>query len=88
MRCTEPRSLRQYIADDSTERFLFDRGGHARMADLAGGTSLGGQFDALAGRSVLIATGGQLATALALIELDGDARCLAILPPDADAGHA
>ena len=33
------------------------------------------------------ATGGQLTTALALIELDGIARRLAILPPDADPDH-
>ena len=41
----------------------------------------------LAGRSVLVATGSQLTAALALIELDGIARRLVILPPDAEAEH-
>ena len=41
----------------------------------------------MAGKSVLVATGSQLTTALALIELDGVARRLAILPPDADPDH-
>src|SRR5208282_880074 len=54
---------------------------------LVGGTCLDGRRDALADRSVLVATGGQLTTALALIELDGLARRLTILPPDADRDH-
>ena len=81
------QSLRQYIADGSAERFFFDRNGCARIADLAGGSCLDGRRGALADRSVLVATGGQLTTALALIELDGVARRLTILPPDADPNH-
>jgi acyl-coenzyme A synthetase/AMP-(fatty) acid ligase len=79
---TEAQPLRQYVG--SAERFLFDRNACVRIGDLAGGTALGGRLEALAGRSVLLATGGQLTTALALIELDGIARRLAILAPDAD----
>ena len=82
---TEAQPLRQYVG--SAERFLFDRNACVRIGDLAGGTALGGRLEALAGRSVLLATGGQLTTALALIELDGIARRLAILPPDADPDH-
>jgi acyl-coenzyme A synthetase/AMP-(fatty) acid ligase len=41
----------------------------------------------LSGRSVLIATASQLTSALALIELDGCARRITILPPDAAADH-
>ena len=82
---TEAQSLRQYIG--SAERFFFDRHACARITDLAGGTSLGGRLEELAGRSVLVATGSQLTTALALIELDGLARRLTILPPDADPEH-
>ena len=40
-----------------------------------------------AGRSIVVATSSQLATALALIELDGVARRLTILPPDTAADH-
>jgi acyl-CoA synthetase (AMP-forming)/AMP-acid ligase II len=84
---TEARSLRQVLTDGSSERFLWDRAASACVANLVGGTSLGGRLAELAGKSVLIATGSQLTTALALIELDGVARRLTILPPDADAGH-
>src|ERR1700758_3470188 len=82
---TEPRSLRQYVGPG--ERFLFDRAARVRIGDLIGGSSFGGRLAELAGKSVLVAAGGQLATALALIELDGVARRLVILPPDADPDH-
>ena len=57
------------------------------MHELAHGTSLGGSLPALAGRSVLLATASQLTSALALIELEGVARRIVILPPDADPAH-
>jgi acyl-coenzyme A synthetase/AMP-(fatty) acid ligase len=82
---TEAQSLRPCIG--SAERFFFDRNACARVAELAGGTSLNGRLQDLVDRSVLVACGGQLTTALALIELDGVARRLTILPPDADANH-
>jgi acyl-CoA synthetase (AMP-forming)/AMP-acid ligase II len=87
---TEPPALRQCIGP--AKRFLFDRDARARIADLGGGTSLGGtslggRLAELAGKSVLVAAGGQLTTALALIELDGVARRLVILPPDADPAY-
>jgi acyl-CoA synthetase (AMP-forming)/AMP-acid ligase II len=41
----------------------------------------------LAGRSVIVATSSQLTAALALIELDGVARRLTILPADTSAEH-
>src|SRR5665213_477758 len=81
----EAQSLRQRIADGSG--FLWDRAARVRIADLIGGTSFDGRLEQLAGRSVVIATGSQLTTALALIELDGVARRLTILPPDAEASH-
>ncbi|MBV9246806.1 MAG: long-chain fatty acid--CoA ligase, partial [Methylobacteriaceae bacterium] len=40
------------------------------LGQIAEGTSLGGRLDELRGRAVLVATGDQLTTALALIELD------------------
>lgn len=80
-------ALRRHIADSATDQCLFDRAGQVRIADLASGTSLGGGLAELRGRSVLIATASQLASALALIELDGVARRLTILPPDVDHAH-
>ncbi len=82
---TEAPSLRYTIG--SSERFFFDRHARAAVAELAGGTSLGGRLAELADKSVLLATGSQLTTALALIELDGIARRLTILPPDAEPEH-
>jgi acyl-coenzyme A synthetase/AMP-(fatty) acid ligase len=77
-----PRSLRDYLAGGAAPRFFFDRGVALRFSALNRGTSLGGRRSDLAGRSVLVATGSQLTTALALIELDGCARRITILPPD------
>jgi acyl-coenzyme A synthetase/AMP-(fatty) acid ligase len=87
MACTEAPSLRRHIEDAASERFFWDRDARACFTYLAGGTSLGGRLGELAGRSVLLATAGQLAAALALIELDGVARRITILPPDTDPVH-
>jgi acyl-coenzyme A synthetase/AMP-(fatty) acid ligase len=57
------------------------------FAALARGTSLGDTLPALHGRAVLIAMEHQLATALALIELDGIARRLIVCPPGLSAQH-
>jgi non-ribosomal peptide synthetase component F len=83
----EAQSLRQRIGDHASERLLRDRAAQARIADLDGGTGFDGRLEELAGKSVLVATTSQLTTALALIELDGVARRLTILPPDADPDH-
>ena len=77
-------SLREIVAKEGTPRSFYDRGTALRFTDLARGTSLGGHLRELAGRSVLLATEGQLTSALALIELEGVARRIVILPPDAD----
>jgi len=82
---TEAQSLRRYVG--SAERFFWNRHAAVRIGDLASGTSLGGRLAQLAGKSVLIAAGSQLTTALALVELDGVARRLTILPPDSDPDH-
>ncbi|HKM87919.1 MAG TPA: class I adenylate-forming enzyme family protein [Xanthobacteraceae bacterium] len=89
----EAPSLRAYVANAPAARFIWDRAAAARFTDLDRGTSLnrqtslGGRLADLAGRSVLLATASQLTTALALIELDGCARRLVILPPDIEADH-
>ena len=81
----ETPALRQRLAD--TARFLFDRSACACYTQLAHATCLGGQLADLAGKSVLVATGSQLTSGLALIELDGVARRITILPPDAAPEH-
>src|SRR5579863_7755269 len=80
-------SLRYHVENAPAGQFLFDRASQLRVADLVGGTSLGGRLDEFENRSVLIATANQLTSAVALIELDGVARRLTILPPDVDRGH-
>jgi hypothetical protein len=79
--------LREIVAKQSTPRSFFDRGAALRFTDLARGSSFGGRLRELAGRSVLLATESQLTSALALIELEGVARRIVILPPDADPAH-
>jgi acyl-coenzyme A synthetase/AMP-(fatty) acid ligase len=83
----EASPLRQRLAENSPERFFWDRAASACYTYLARGTCLGGRLGELAGKSVLLATGSQLTAALALIELDGVARRIAILPPDAAPEH-
>ena len=84
---TEARFIRRYIDSAPADQFLFDRATRIRVADLAGATCLGVDSTALNGRSVLVAAANQLTAALALIELDGRARRMTVLPPDADAAH-
>jgi acyl-coenzyme A synthetase/AMP-(fatty) acid ligase len=57
------------------------------LGDLAWGSSLRGPLEQLRGRSVLVTTKSQLTGALALIELDGIARCLVLCPPDLPLQH-
>ena len=83
----EAPSLRDYVASAPAARYFWDRAVRACFTDLDRGTSLGGRLADLAGRSVLLATASQLTTALALIELDGIARRIVILPPDVEADH-
>ena len=56
---------------------------HADLGAFAGGaTCLAAAAPRLAGRSVLVATSGQIAAACVLVELDGLARRLVVAPPD------
>src|SRR5580700_5255044 len=80
-------SLKGRVADAAPERFFWDRAARACVNQLAHGTSLAGRLAELAGRSVVVATSSQLTSALALIELDGVARRITILPPDTAADH-
>jgi hypothetical protein len=50
-------------------------------------TVLGGHFDALRGRRVVLTSSDQLQIAATMIELDGWARRMVICPPDLEARH-
>ena len=80
-------TLRDCLTNAQADRFFWDRAAHVCVNHLEHGTALGGRLAELAGRSVVIATSTQLTAALALIELDGVARRLTILPPDIAADH-
>lgn len=71
----------------SADRFLAATDAVVRLRDLSDASSLGPGAADLRGRSVLIATTNQIATALALIELDGIARQLVLCPPDLPSEH-
>ena len=84
----EAQSLRQRIAASAASKlFFWDQTAQACVNHLVRGSSLGGRFEDLAGKSVLVATSSQLTAALALIELDGHVRRLTILPPDTATDH-
>src|SRR4051794_29676683 len=86
---SEASSLRDLIVSGSalSDRHIFSAECSIALESLPGATSLGGHLIALRGRCVLVATGDQLTTALALIELDGVARRLILCPPDLPAAH-
>ena len=87
MACTDARSLRDHVANAPQAAFFFDHAADVQFTALDRGTSLGGRLGEFDGRSVLVATASQLTAALALIELDGRARRITILPPDAETDH-
>src|SRR5579863_2654391 len=69
------------------ERAIRTREACLTFEDCAGKTSLGGWFERLEGRSVVLLAGDQLKTAATLIDLDGWARRLILCPPDLEARH-
>jgi acyl-coenzyme A synthetase/AMP-(fatty) acid ligase len=58
------------------------RAASVALADLARGSILDGRLESLRGRTVVLAMREQLATAVALVELDGVARRLVLCTPD------
>ena len=83
----EAPSLRDHVASAPAARYFWDRATASCFTNLKCGTSLGGRLADLAGRLVLLATASQLTTAVALVELDGIARRIVIVPPDVEADH-
>ncbi len=74
-----PETLRRAIENSSA--VLYGRDMQVRVSDC------GASLPALAGAGVLLRTRNQLAAALGLIALDGQARRIVIAPPDVKAGH-
>src|SRR5580704_3681151 len=72
---------------DSSERHLWAREATVELGALANGSALVGGRASLYDRSVLVATRSQLTAALTLIELDGMASRLILLPPDVPAAQ-
>jgi acyl-coenzyme A synthetase/AMP-(fatty) acid ligase len=83
MPLNRPASLRNALVNsaDITSR-LFGSKESVAIDDLARHTVTGRRAGQVRGQSVLIVTSDQLATALALIELDGIAGRIVIWPPD------
>ena len=70
------------------ERKIWDARTSVSLGDLTRASSLDSTAEELCGSSVLVATQDQLAAALTLIELDGNARRIVLWPPDLSLDHA
>ena len=83
------RCLRDAIDDGATppSRNLIGSEHCIPLGDLLLGSPIPSGSEHLAGRSVLIASTDPFLTALALIELDGLARCIVLCPPDLALDH-
>ncbi|GLH80125.1 hypothetical protein SSBR45G_50340 [Bradyrhizobium sp. SSBR45G] len=80
-------ALRDHLGTALTERTISDPRHAVSLSDVSRGCCLGGRGDELNGRSVLIATSGQLLAGLALIAIDGIAGRMLLCPPDLKAEH-
>jgi acyl-coenzyme A synthetase/AMP-(fatty) acid ligase len=80
-------ALRDYLDPNLKGRTLSDARQVVALTEFAGETCLEGRLGELSGRSVLLAVADQLASALAIIELDGVARRMLLCPPDLAADH-
>src|ERR1700726_1182769 len=86
---TRSKSLRALLGSpgDCAGRFLWGIRSEVSLSALLTGSWLGGHRPALADRCVLLSTHDQLATAVALIELDGLARRMIVCPPGIGDDH-
>ncbi|MBR1229067.1 MULTISPECIES: AMP-binding protein [unclassified Bradyrhizobium] len=80
-------ALREYLGPELKGRTISDARHVISLTDILGYSCLIGRYRELSGRSVLLATSGQLQSALAMIELDGVARRMLLCPPDLDPDH-
>src|ERR1700736_2203279 len=83
----ETFALREYLDPDLKGRTLSDPRRLISLTDITVETCLKGRLGELSGRSVLLAVGGQLLAALAMLEIDGVARRMLLCPPDLNADH-
>ncbi len=77
-------TLRKYLGPELKGRTISDARHGVSLTDILRHSCLVGRSRELSGRSVLLATSGQLLSALAMIELDGVARRMLLCPPDLD----
>src|SRR5215831_19667059 len=77
-------ALREYLGPELKGRTISDARHSVSLTDILRHSCLSGRSHELSGRSVLLATSGQLLSALALIELDGVVRRMLLCPPDLD----
>jgi acyl-coenzyme A synthetase/AMP-(fatty) acid ligase len=77
-----PASLRDRIGNAGSSGCVLWGAGAVSLADVREGTGLSRPAMDFLDRSVLLATGDQLAAAIALVELDGIARRVILCPPD------
>jgi acyl-CoA synthetase (AMP-forming)/AMP-acid ligase II len=83
----ESIALRDYLSAELKGRAISDARHSVSLTDILRHACLVGGVRKLSGRSVLLATSGQLMSALAIIELDGVARRMLLCPPDLNPGH-
>jgi len=79
--------LRSHLGAAAAGRTMSDAHRQVSLTGMASQSWLGGRLAELAGRSVLLALGSQLQSAIALAELDGVARRMLLLPSDISADH-
>ena len=75
-------ALRQYLGREPRNRTISDARHVVSLTDMIRHSCLTDRSCELSGRSVLLATSGQLLSALAMIEIDGVARRMLLCPPD------
>ncbi|MGJ4890738.1 class I adenylate-forming enzyme family protein [Bradyrhizobium sp. HKCCYLRH3099] len=80
-------ALRDHLGTALTERTISDPRHVIALAQLTTQSCVGGRSGELDGRSVLLATSGQLLAGLALIDIDGVARRMLLCPPDLKSEH-
>jgi len=80
----EISALREYLGPELRGRTISDARHNVSLSDILRHSCLIGRSHELSGRSVLLATSGQLLSALAMIELDGVVRRMLLCPPDLD----
>ena len=86
MQTPETLALRDYLGPEMKGRSISDSCLELSLTEGPPTTCVTGARQ-LAGSSVLLATSGQLLSALAMIEIDGVARRMLLCPPDINPGH-